>query len=84
MNRISRAITRIHADESGHAQVGVTSLVAGIGGIILAVGVAADSDAAAIVGAVVLGLGVFATSLGQHMGVDYDIYARLEKLEGKE
>ena len=83
MKSIIQALRNVHGDESGHTAVGFAGFVGAVGAVLLGVGVAADSDILAIVAGVVLGLGVFGASLAEHMTVDYDIYARLEKLEGK-
>jgi hypothetical protein len=76
-------LNAIHTDESGHAQPAIATLAAAIGGVVLGIGAAADSDIAAIIGGVVLGLGILAAGVLNHMTVDYDMYDRLEKLEGK-
>ena len=78
-----KAIQRIKDDERGHVLVGVPSLVAGIGAVVLGVGAAADSDAAAIIGGIVLGAGVFITGLARHRSIDYDVWMRLDELEKK-
>lgn len=83
MERLKTALEAIHEDESGHAQPALATLVAAIGGIVLGIGAAADSDVAAIIGGVVLGLGILAAGVLNHMTVDYEMYDRLEKLEGK-
>lgn len=69
--------------EQGHATAGVGSLVPAIGAILLTIGVAGDTDWLIWVGGIVLAVGVVILSVTLHMGVDYDMYARLEKLEGK-
>lgn len=83
MKNLLSALNRVHEDESGHIDVGLASLVAGIGGVVLGVGAASDSDAVAIAGGVVLGLGILVGGFLRHRTIDYDIYARLEKLEKK-
>ena len=47
----------------------------------LAIGVAADSDVAAIIGGIVLAVGLLATTLVYHMAIDYGIFKRLDDLE---
>ena len=81
MTQLIKAAQRIRDDEQGHVIVGVPSLVAAIGGIALGIGAAADSDVTAIAGGAVLGLGVFVTGLARHRGIDYEVFARLDKLE---
>jgi hypothetical protein len=69
--------------ERGHVMVGVPSLAAAVGAIILGYG-AAESDTMAIVGGWILGVGIFFTGVARHRGIDYDIYDRLEKMEGRQ
>lgn len=83
MKSLARALGGIHEDESGHVEVGIPSLAAAIGAVVLGIGAAADSDVAAIAGGVVLGVGLMAASLIRHRSIDYDVYGRLEKLEKK-
>ncbi len=81
MNPLRTAIHRIRDDERGHVMVGMPSLVAAIGAIVLAIGAAGDTDWLTIVGGVVLGLGIFVTGLIRHRSIDYEVYGRLEQLE---
>lgn len=83
MKSLIKALRGIHNDESGHVEVGIPSLAAAIGAVVLGIGAASDSDAAAIIGGVVLGVGFLAAWIIRHRGIDFDIYARLEKLEKK-
>ena len=76
-----KAFQRIRDDESGHVMVGMPSLVAAIGAVVLGYGAAGDSDVAAVAGGFVLGLGIMAASIARHRSIDYDVYERLEKLE---
>ena len=70
--------------EDGHAGAGIASLVAAAGAVMLGIGAAGDDMGwLAIAGGVVLAVGVIAAGLLEHMQVDYDIFGRLEKLEGK-
>ena len=73
----------LHEDEGGHVDVGLASLVAAIGAFVLAIGAAGDSDVTAYIGGAVLGLGILVGGFLRHRSIDYDVYARLEKLEGK-
>lgn len=84
MKSLLNTLREVHEDESGHAIAALMSLVAAVGGILLGVAVTSDSDVFAIIAGVVLGVGVLGAGLAEHMTVDYDIYARLEKLEGKQ
>jgi len=74
---------RFHEDESGHAIPGVLSLAGAVGAIVLAIGAACNEDVVTIIGGVALAIGVLGGALGEHMMVDYNIFARVEKLEGK-
>jgi hypothetical protein len=76
-----KAFQRIREDESGHVMVGMPSLLATIGAIVLGYGAAGDSDVAAIGGGFILGLGIMAASIMRHRSIDYEVYERLEKLE---
>ena len=70
--------------EEGHAGPGISSVVAAAGAVILGIGAAGDDLGwLAIVGGIVLAVGVFGVGLLEHMMVYYDVFGRLEKLEGK-
>ena len=78
----ARAILRAaNDDERGHAAPLVPALAGAAGAIVLAIGVASDSDVAAIIGGIVLAVGLLATVVVSHMAVDYGIYSRLDNLE---
>ncbi len=78
-----KAFQRIRDDESGHVAVGVPSLLAAVGAVVLGYGAAGDSDFAAVLGGFVLGLGILAASFAHHRAIDYEVFARLDKLEKK-
>ena len=78
-----RMLERLMREEQGHAQAGVGTLVGAIGAILLAIGAAGETDWLIWVGGVVLALGIIAAGLLHHTVVDYELYGRLEKLEGK-
>ena len=78
-----RMIQRIRDDEGGHLMVGVPSLVAAIGAIVLGYGAAGDSDVATVTGGFVLAAGIFVTGLARHRTIDYDVFKRLDELEKK-
>lgn len=70
--------------EEGHAGPGLSMLVAAAGAVILGIGAAGDDLGwLAVVGGIVLAVGIAAESLLSHMQVDYDVFGRLDKLEGK-
>lgn len=79
MGRVLRAIN----DEGGHAMAGIGSLVPAAGAILLTIGAAGETDWLIWVGGIVLAVGVVVLSVAEHMGVDYGIFDRLTKLEGK-
>jgi hypothetical protein len=72
----------VREGERGHAIAGVGSLIAAAGAVLLMIGAAGDTDWLTIVGGIVLAVGIVAAGLLHHATVDYDMYARLEKLEG--
>ena len=67
--------------EEGHAITLPGTLAGMVGAVLLAVGAVNNQDVLTIIGAVVLAVGLLATSLLQHMGVEYEIYGRLDKIE---
>jgi len=80
MTRIREWLTK---GEEGHGTTLPPLLGAAAGAIVLAIGAANDSGITAIIGGVVLAVGIVAASVTFHMIVDWDLYARIEKLEGK-
>jgi len=80
---MKKALQRIRDDESGHIEVGVPSLLAALGAIVLGYGAAGESDIAAVAGGFVLGLGIMATGIARHRAIDYDVWRRLDELEKK-
>jgi len=81
MTRLVRVIQQINNDERGHVEVGVPSLIAGIGAVLLGIGAGGGGAVLAIIGGGVLGVGVFAAGLLRHRQIDYDVWRRLDKLE---
>ena len=67
--------------EEGHAITLPGTLAGMVGAILLAVGAVNNQDVLTIIGAVVLAVGLLASSRLQHMGVEYEIYGRLDKIE---
>lgn len=77
-------IKRLHEDDSGHAQPFV-GLVLGVpGAIVLTVGTIGEWDIVTAIGGAALAVGLFAATSLTHMGVDYKVFERLDKLEGGE
>jgi hypothetical protein len=81
MESFITAVHRFHSDERGHVEVGVPSLVAGIGAVLLGIGAGGGGAVLAIIGGVVCGLGIFVTGLLRHRQIDYDLWRRLDRLE---
>ncbi len=73
----------VRRGEDGHVGSVPGLVIGAAGAIALGIGAAAEQGWLAIVGGVVLAVGIFAASVLNHMKVDYDIFARLEKLEKK-
>ena len=69
--------------EEGHAITLPGTLLSGAGAILLAIGAANDSGVLAIVGGSLLAVGMLAFSVLAHMGIDYEIFSRLDELEKK-
>ncbi len=69
------------AGESGHAAPLIGTLPGGAGAILLAIGAANDSGALAIAGGIVLAVALTVTALLNHVGVEYEIYRRLDEIE---
>ena len=69
--------------EDGHAIPVLGTLVSGAGTIALGIGAANDTGWLAVTGGIVAFVGAVATLVLNHVKVEYDIYARLEKLEKK-
>jgi hypothetical protein len=74
--------TVVTEGEEGHALPALAGLAAGIGAVVLGIGAANDSGVTAVIGSIVLGVGLFGYTLLDHIGIDYNIFGRLEKLEG--
>ena len=81
MLRLIRNLRRLERSEEGHAEPFFLSILAAAGAIALGIGAAEDSYIVAIVGGVVLGVGVVAALLVSHIVVDYDVFRRLDDLE---
>jgi hypothetical protein len=76
-----RLLKRIRDEETGHVEVGVPALIAAVGAVVLGYGAAASEDVITVIGAWVLGAGIFITGVARHRFIDYDVYRRLEELE---
>ena len=76
-----KAVVTTLSGEEGHAMPFLGTLVGGAGAVLLAIGAANDTGWLAIVGGIVLAMGLMATLLLQHMGVEYGIFSRLDDIE---
>ena len=79
LKRFSQMLSR----EEGHAITLPGTFLSGAGAILLGIGAANDSDVLAIIGGIVLAVGLLASSLLAHIGIEYGIFGRLEELEKK-
>jgi hypothetical protein len=75
-------IAKLHT-EDGHATAGIGTLIGAAGAILLMIGAAGDTDWLTITGGIVLAVGILAAGILHHQSVDYDLYGRIDKLEGK-
>ena len=71
-------------DEDGHGAPLIGVLISGVGTVALGIGAANSTGWIAIAGGIVAFLGLAVSSVLAHVTIDYDIYRRLEKLEGKQ
>ena len=81
MSRLIRILRQLERSEEGHAAPLLLAIVGAAGAIALGIGASEDSSIVAIVGGVVLGLGVIGAITAYHLTIDYDIYRRLDELE---
>ena len=81
MLRLIRNLRQMERSEEGHAAPLFLAIVAAAGAIALGIGASEGSSIAAIIGGVVLGVGVVAAFVANHLTIDYDIYRRLDDLE---
>lgn len=72
----------VRRGEEGHAAPLLGTITGGVGAILLAIGSASDTGALAIIGGIVLAIGLSATAVLRHMTIDYGVFARLDKLGG--
>ena len=70
--------------EAGHGVTLPATLAGMAGAVLLAVGAVNNQDVLTIIGGGVLAVGLLASSMAQHMLIEYPIYERLDKMEGNE
>ena len=69
--------------EAGHAKPIPAVLVGAAGAVLLGIGAANDTGWLAIAGGIAAGVGMMATLVSHHVGVEYEFYERLDALEKK-
>ena len=74
-------IRRLHEDERGHMGPLATWVLGVAGAVALTVGAVADLDVVIVVGGALIALGFVGAGMLSHVGVDYDVFARLDALE---
>jgi hypothetical protein len=77
------SLARWHDEEAGHVASVVGALPATAGAVMLGFGAANDTGWLAIAGGIVAGLGLIVYETVRHTRVDWSIYARLDRLDGK-
>ena len=65
--------------EEGHAAPLAGTLLGGAGAVVLAIGAANDTGVLAIIGGIVLAVGLTVTVLLNHITIDYAIFKRLDE-----
>ena len=83
MRQLRSILSTIVHSERGHAMVGFASLISAISAVTLGVGSAGDTDWLTIGSGIVLGISLFLGGVARHRGIDYEVYTRLDKVEGK-
>ncbi len=79
---VRRRLTKIISEgEEGHAAPLPGALIGGVGAVLLAIGAANDTGALAIVGGIVLAVGLIAMQVLNHITVEYGIFSRLDDIE---
>ncbi len=79
---VRRTLTKIVSEgEGGHAAPIPGAVLGGVGAILLGIGAANDTGALAIVGGIVLAVGLMATLLLNHIMVEYGMFSRLDDIE---
>jgi hypothetical protein len=81
MRRFTTILRALKDGEEGHAAPLLPALVGTAGAIVLAIGAAADSSVTAVIGGVVLAVGLLGTTVLHHLTIEYDLFKRLDNLE---
>lgn len=72
----------IRSGEEGHATTVAAGLIPLAGSVLLGIGAANDTGWMAIVGGIVLGVGIIAVDGIRHATIDKGMYGRLDRLDG--
>lgn len=75
--------TALRHNEEGHAIPLLGALVGAAGAVVLGIGAANGSGAAAIAGGIIAALGFILASVLHHGTIDWEVYRRLDDLEKK-
>ncbi len=81
MTRMTTILRALNEREDGHTAPLITTIAGAAGAIVLAIGAAADSTVTAVIGGVVLAVGLLGTTVLQHLTIEYDLFKRLDNLE---
>ncbi|MCA9831429.1 MAG: hypothetical protein R3B97_04310 [Dehalococcoidia bacterium] len=74
----------IHQSEEGHVHSFPGILISAAGVLMLAIGANSDTGWLTITGGIIGALGYLAWDVLRHIGIDYDVYKRLDALEKKQ
>lgn len=74
-------IKRLNRDDGGHVQPFFGTVLGVPGAVVLTAGAIGDWDVVTAIGGAALAFGVLAATTLTHRGIDYDVFARLERLE---
>ena len=77
-------LRHIHRSEEGHVHSFPGILISAAGILMLAIGANSDTGWLTITGGIVGAVGYLAWDVLRHVGIDYDVYKRLEALEKKQ
>ena len=83
LTNFGRSMAALNDNEDGHIGPVPGAVVTAVGAVLLGIGAANDTGGLAIVGGIVVGVGVLATSVMHHIKVEYGIFKRLDDLEAK-
>jgi hypothetical protein len=79
-----RKLTTALNREEGHLMPFVASLIGGAGALGVGIGAATDAGWLSVAAGVVALLGITAAGTVRHRTIDWELFGRIEKLEGKQ